>query len=81
MHLQQLKGMQRFKLLCERGTICQLKVYERGASSVKNGKRDTYDLWPTCHQYYYFTESWLKFCYVSMSLNNLCWFETKDEQT
>ena len=24
-------------LVCERGTICQLKVFDKGTSSVKNG--------------------------------------------
>ena len=33
---------------------------------------------PTYHHYYYFTERWLKFRYVSMSLNNLCWFAVAD---
>ena len=32
-----LKGMQSFKLVCERATISQCKVYERGTFSVKNG--------------------------------------------
>ena len=36
-HLQQLKGMQRIKLACERGSICLWKVHERGPLSVKNG--------------------------------------------
>ena len=42
MHLQQLKGMQRSekevrRKVCERDTICQLMVYERGTFFVKNG--------------------------------------------
>jgi len=35
--LQQLKGMQRFKVGYERGTISQSKVYEMGTFSAKNG--------------------------------------------
>ena len=37
-HLYQLKGMQNSKLgrVCERGTICQQKVYERSTFSSKN---------------------------------------------
>ena len=35
MHLQQLKGMQGINLVCERGTICQHKVYEMGTFPVE----------------------------------------------
>ena len=37
-HLYQLKGMQNSKLgrVCERGTICQQKIYERSTFSSKN---------------------------------------------
>ena len=37
-HEQQLEGKQRSKVVCERDTICQQKMNEKGHFSVKNGK-------------------------------------------
>ena len=63
-HLQQLKGMQRIKLACERGSICLWKVHERGPLSVKNsiykGKRLDFGAEPPQVKFCWVTLPWVE---------------------